>query len=199
MNLYAYVNQNPVNFVDPIGLIGAIPGGFGVGGSGANWLGGAGSVAYGGLSGVGSAIMNDPFTGGFVRGAAQKLGACGSSPLCTMVTTFVPVVRGGAVASGAPAVGQRVFRTWGDEAGAWGKSWTRTDPRSVAGYRDAAGLPGRNTGRFVSEGRLTNTEGVLQRRALPLEGKPGGLDEVVIPDPRRQIELERVSGVNPEF
>jgi hypothetical protein len=102
-------------------------------------------------------------------------------------------------ARGAPELGQKVFRVWGDEAGAWGKSWTRVDPRTVPGYREAAGLPGQNAGRFISEGRLTSTEGVLSRRALPLEGQPGGLDELVVPDPRSQIELQRVLGLNPEF
>ncbi len=42
-------------------------------------------------------------------------------------------------------------------------------------------------------------EGVTTRRALSLDGNKGGLDEVRVPDPKNQIELERVSGVNPEF
>jgi RHS repeat-associated protein len=104
-----------------------------------------------------------------------------------------------AAAREAPEIGQKVFRVWGDEAGAWGKSWTRVDPRSTPDYRNAAGLPRQNTGRFVSEGRLRSTEGVQARGALSLEGKSGGLDELVVPDPRRQIELEGVFGVNPEY
>jgi hypothetical protein len=51
----------------------------------------------------------------------------------------------------------------------------------------------------VSEGRLTSVEGVVSREALPLDGKPGGLDELVVPDPMNQIQPEGVSGVNPEF
>jgi hypothetical protein len=104
-----------------------------------------------------------------------------------------------AAAREAPKIGQKVFRVWGDEAGAWGKSWTRIDPRTTPGYRNAAGLPKQNTGRFVSEGRLRSTAGVEARAALSLEGKSGGLDELVVPDPRRQIELEGVFGVTPEY
>ena len=88
---------------------------------------------------------------------------------------------------------------WGDGAGANGRSWSRTDPRTVENYRDAAGLPNQNSGRFVTEGTLTNTKGVAQRDALSLHGNKGGLDELVVPDPAKQIRVDRVSGANPEF
>jgi len=100
---------------------------------------------------------------------------------------------------GAPKPGDRVYRVWGDGANANGRSWSRTDPRSVDNYRDASGLPDQNSGRFVTEGRLTDTKGVTQREALPLHGNKGGLDELVVPDPTKQIRIDRVSGVNPEF
>jgi hypothetical protein len=48
---------------------------------------------------------------------------------------------------------------WGDDAGAWGRSWTTVDPRTVPDYRDAAGLPDQNTGRFLSEGVLRRGSG----------------------------------------
>ena len=51
----------------------------------------------------------------------------------------------------------------------------------------------------MSEGTLRNTDGVTRREALPLDGNRGGLDEVIIPDPQNQVDLSRVSGVNPEF
>ena len=103
------------------------------------------------------------------------------------------------VPRGGTKVGDKVYRVWGGEAKAGGHSWTRVDPCTVGNYRDAAGLPRQNTGRFVSEGRLTSTEGVRTRGALELHGNKGGLDEVLVPDPSKQIRLERVSGVNPEY
>ena len=100
---------------------------------------------------------------------------------------------------GTPSPGQRVYRVWGGGARPFSRSWTRIDPRTAPNYRDAAGLPDSNTGRFVSEGELTDATGVIQRPALSVHGNRGGLDEVVIPDPRRQVRIERVSGVNPEY
>ena len=98
-----------------------------------------------------------------------------------------------------PKGGDQVYRVFGGESGPHGRSWTRTNPGSVNNYRDAAGLPDSNTGQFVAEGRLKNTKGVTQRDALPLDGNKGGIDEVLVPDPVNQIEIDRVSGVNPEF
>lgn len=42
-------------------------------------------------------------------------------------------------------------------------------------------------------------KGITPRDALPLHGNKGGLDELVVPDPAKQIRVDRVSGVNPEF
>jgi hypothetical protein len=92
-----------------------------------------------------------------------------------------------------------VYRVYGDGSGPYGQSWTRTDPGSVSDFRNQAGLPDQNTGRFVIEGRLVSTEGVSYRSALPLHGNAGGADEVLIPRPQTQVEVTRVSGVNPEF
>jgi hypothetical protein len=97
------------------------------------------------------------------------------------------------------AQGTKVFRVWGDEAGAWGRSWTTVDPRTVPNFRNAAGLPAQNSGRFVTEGILENTQGVTTRGALPLHGNAGGLPEVVIPNPATQVRPVNVQGLNPEF
>lgn len=97
------------------------------------------------------------------------------------------------VAKDGISEGTKVYRVWGDQAVPWGRSWTTIDPKKVENYRDAAGLPNQNTGRFVSEGILKDTTGVTRREALPLHGNKGGLDEVVIPDPAKQVELRRVS------
>lgn len=73
------------------------------------------------------------------------------------------------------------------------------DPRTVPSYRDVAGLPNQNSGRFVSEGILVDTDGVTVTTATPLHGNSGGMVEIVIPDPVNQVQLRRVSGVNPEY
>jgi len=99
----------------------------------------------------------------------------------------------------APQIGQKVYRVWGDEAGPYGRSWTRTNPGDIPDYRNQAGLPNQNTGRFVTEGRLLDVGGVEQRSAIPLHGNVGGLDEILIPQPQAQIEIEGVSGMNPSF
>ncbi len=108
----------------------------------------------------------------------------------------------GAVGKGGKGVlrpGDKVFRVFGENNNPLGNSFTRVDPRTVENFRDAAGLPDVNTGRFVLEGTIKNTKGVTTRKALPLNGNKGGLDEVLIPDPKNQIRIDRVSGVNPEF
>jgi hypothetical protein len=66
-------------------------------------------------------------------------------------------------------------------------------------YRGAAGLPSQNTGRFVSEGVIQDATGITTRSSLPLGGNPGGLPEVLIPNPANQVRLTGVSGVNPPF
>lgn len=98
-----------------------------------------------------------------------------------------------------PGNGTKVFRVFGERNNPFGESFTTVDPRTVRNFRAEAGLPDVNTGRFVLEGRLVNTTGVTTRKSLPLDGNPGGLPEVLIPDARRQVLLDRVSGVNPEF
>jgi hypothetical protein len=95
--------------------------------------------------------------------------------------------------------GDKVYRVWGDGAGPDGRSWTNINPESVPNFRAEAGLPPQNTGRFVTEGRLKDTTGVVTKPAESLYGNPGGLQEVFIPDPKNQVQIERVSGVNPEY
>jgi hypothetical protein len=90
-----------------------------------------------------------------------------------------------------------VYRVWGDEAGPWGRFWTTIDPRTVFNYRAAAGLPSKNTGRFLSEGILTNSDGVVRNTAASADGNAGGLLELVIPNPQTQIQLRNVQGLNP--
>ena len=88
---------------------------------------------------------------------------------------------------------------WGDGANAWGKSWTTSDPWFTLAYRDSAGLPAANSGRFLSEGVLRDSAGVQFKWADPLDGNRGGLPEVIVPDPQTQIYLQHVQGINPEY
>ena len=108
-----------------------------------------------------------------------------------------------------PPVGTRVFRVWGKVVGengtlegsdAWGPSWTTEDPTTTPGYREAAGLPDQNGGRFLSEGILEDTSGITTRQALPgADGKGGTIPEVIITEAEFKVRLIRVRGINPEF
>jgi hypothetical protein len=75
------------------------------------------------------------------------------------------------------------------------------DPRTVEGYRNAAGLPVQNAGRFLSIGRLRGLKGVevTEGGAAPLAGNEGGIAEVFVPYPTLLIRLQEVIGLNPEF
>lgn len=171
-NRYAYVSNNPYKYVDPDGRARrdiAFKITFSGGGGGGGQWGPGFSGAAGKVTSGGA---------GKVTGNTKK-----------SATKSVHV----------PKVGDRVYRVWGGEAGANGRSWSRTDPKTVDNYRDAAGLPNQNSGRFVTEGTLTNTKGVAQRDALSVHGNKGGLGELVVPNPGKQIRVDRVSGANPEF
>ena len=92
-----------------------------------------------------------------------------------------------------------VYRVWGDGSGPNGSYWTTTNPNNVPNFRSAAGLPVENSGRFVSEGILIDKCKVRYGSAAPGAGGAGGLREVLVSDPARQIRLTRVSGANPPF
>jgi hypothetical protein len=90
-----------------------------------------------------------------------------------------------------------VFRVYGGKAKPGGFSWTPVNPNSVGNFRNAAGLPNVNTGRFVIEGTVKRSSIIKSRSALPLDGNKGGLLEYII-DPKN-VNIHRVSGVNPGF
>jgi hypothetical protein len=111
-------------------------------------------------------------------------------------------------AADAPYAGQTLYRVYGGDSAAGGASWSPVNPGSVANYRDVAGLPSggasgfNNTGRFVIEGTLQDPASVVNvRSALPLDGNSGGILEYVIPNWQKTgaIQVNRVSGVNPQF
>ena len=67
------------------------------------------------------------------------------------------------------------------------------------GYRNAAGLPEVNAGRFLSVGELQDATGVISRAAQPIGSRAGGLPELIVPQPKLQIRLQGVFGLNPEY
>ena len=117
------------------------------------------------------------------------------------VTNHNAVSVSNSVSSGAEQIaeGTKVYRVWGGEANSWGKSWSTVDPGTVIDYRNVAGLPNSNAARFLSEGTLKSIQGITTRASLALDGNIGGLPEVIVSNPSVQIELLRVSGINPEF
>jgi hypothetical protein len=113
--------------------------------------------------------------------------------------------RGGSIP--APTEGTSVWRIFGEaqdgigrlQAGSrpFGPSWTPTQPDLIADFRQAAGLPNENPGRFVIEGVVRDPRYVYDvRSALPLDGNPGGLAEYLIRDAQEAVEVRGVSGVN---
>jgi hypothetical protein len=157
------------------------------------------------FGGVSAHAMTLPVTrvGGYqIVDAASRLAAPSQVPESQQASAFSCYDTASECSVAAKSTvqeGTTVFRVWGDEAGAWGRSWTTVDPRTVPGYRGAAGLPNQNTGRFISEGVLQDTKGITLKPADPLHGNAGGLPEVVIPNPQNQIRLQNVQGLNPEF
>ena len=72
-------------------------------------------------------------------------------------------------------------------------------------YRGVAGLPSggasgaTNAGRFVSVGIVSDPTGIQIRRALAINSHPGGIPEMLVPNPREQIMLVGVYGVTPPY
>jgi len=96
--------------------------------------------------------------------------------------------------------GTTLYRVFGNEASGLGNYYTPINPATVTDFRTAAGLYPGNSGSFVLEGTLNNTEGVVVRSAASGPGGVGGgLPEVFVPDPATQININRVSRVNPPF
>jgi len=142
----------------------------------------------------------EPPSSGFQINPASGAAESVLDPFTTMA--------GGALVSAAKSIfaaksavqeGMTVYRVFGDEAGALGRSWTPVNPGTVSNYRNAAGLPAGNSGRFVVQGTLNSISGVTTRAALRIGSNAGGLSEIVIPRASAQVDILRVMGANPRF
>jgi RHS repeat-associated protein len=194
LNLWGIAGGDPVNFSDPFGLcpvpqlcaLGIVTAGAAIGAAAYQLYENAAS---------GQALQSGVLAAA-VRGARNGAALFVSSELAGGA---VRALAGRVAATGGVGQGTKVYRVWGNGAVANGRSWTTVNPASVPNYRAAAGLPSQNTGRFVSEGVIRDATGITTRTSLPLGGNPGGLPEVLIPNPSSQVQLTRVSGVNPHF
>jgi len=108
----------------------------------------------------------------------------------------------GGVAVGYVRFISTVYRVFGGDASPKGFSWTPDKPQGD--FRNDAGLPSggasgaNNTGRFVIQGRVKNSDVLTRKMADPLDGNSGGSAREWIIDPKN-VKIDRVSGVNPEF
>ncbi len=209
LNMYSYCGNNPLNFTDPFGLCKGGGGGFGSNLWGGKYFGtgyGASATDYWAARGVASKTWygkaGNYFMGGFsalwtpetYKETAFTLGTAGYGAIQTRLAANLA-----SEGSEGLQTGIKVYRVWGDGAGSAGRSWTTVNPSTVTNFRNVAGLPSQNAGRFVSEGILEDVMGVTRRAALKLGSNSGGLPELVVPNPQTQISLIRVSGVNPPF
>ena len=82
-------------------------------------------------------------------------------------------------------VGQKVFRVFGGPAPLYGRSWSPVDPRTVFGWRAAAGVETSwgNTGEQLAEGYLVKADGCQARTSLPSPSNPSPyLPEIFFPN-----------------
>ncbi len=210
-NRYSYAGNSPIKYIDLNGLektwaqaaasaiatagsavtsIGTalrdLPFGLGQGPGAAlehagNVIGGAGDILNLGstlpeqiASGADIGTISNAFAVESVRAAGVVMFAWGAAEVNPTVT--VPE-------------GSVVYRVWGGQAKELGRSWTKVDPSTVSNYRDSAGLPNQNTGTSMTKGTLVNSQGTTVKPAKALHGNRGGLPEVRVPNPQKQIKV----------
>src|SRR5262249_8800436 len=156
-NLYAYVSNDPTNTTDPTGEIApwlaACLGGaaFDAGWQlGSNYLAGRGKNS-GLWNGVGIAAARGCASGLVGFGVGEAFG--------------LALKAGTGSAQKALRSGTKLYRVFGNKAQGLGNYYTTINPGTVADYRTAAGLFPSNSGRFVLEGTLKQTDGAIFGRA----------------------------------
>jgi len=220
LNRYAYCRNNPMKYVDPDGhaWFDAIPGTIGAVGNfgatalayaftrpaiGALWLidpkGAAqansglndafGRVLHIQTGIAASAVVGDTAGAAVGAGVQYVKNARQAARATAEVAKEVQAGSKGVVPE--PKVGDEVTRHWGGTSGGWGQSWTR-DPL-IQNTRDSLGLGISNTGEYVTQGVLKDTTGVTARRALPWGRFKGGGDEILVPNPSKQIEVKSLT------
>jgi hypothetical protein len=91
--------------------------------------------------------------------------------------------------------GATLYRAFGGEARALGRSWTTVAPDAVSDFRAAAGLFEGNTGKFVITSRLKSLEGFSVQHSLPGPMTPPGALQI----PEVLFAKPPVPGVNIEI
>ena len=86
----------------------------------------------------------------------------------------------------------RVYRLFGGGARQFGLSWTTSDPRQMADWRDALGLPNSNSAEWLAIGELTDLSDVRERAALPLDGNDGGGAQILVASPSNKIVIVEI-------
>ena len=195
LNQYVFCANNPVNFRDPFGLCKDSI-------RGISWWEMYGPGLQYKLVELTKFVFSmgfpDPSQEGFLRWRAAQL----SPQQGIAVLPFLPIPGGSGLGAAETTTqqGTQLYRVFGNEARGLGNYYTTVNPATVTDVRATAGLFPGNSGSFVLEGTLNNTEGVLFRNAAPGPGGiGGGLPEVFVPNPSTQINIQRVSGVNPPF
>jgi hypothetical protein len=184
MNLYGFAFGDPVNFSDPMGLSPCC----------------LNAVSHAVLTprvsdaaGMAAIKARWPEIEGMYNEGVRDIGS-----LMAIGAGLEGLMSGGGAGMSAVGVGDDVGRVYGGRARQMGHSWAKGDPSAVAGYAAKAGLPSANTMTHVVRGVLADATGVKVTRAAPGARGPGGILEVVIPDPKNQVIVTSVKPYNPK-
>jgi len=139
-------------------------------------------AAYDKMPGLKTGVVN-PYTG--------KTNGSGAITVVYPLETAILTVG----TFGAPEEELVVYRVFGGKSEALGGSWTPIDPRTLANYRNVAGLPSTNTAEFIIEGTVKRSDIILTRGALRIGENQGGLLEHVI-DPKN-VTIKSINPFNP--